>query len=212
MVVQNLSGVDIAAGGIQMTCNGPTTFTVSNTTSVTNTASYAFNPVTDLTIVGGWSGACVVDAGTSNVAVLVQMRRPGVSAEAAAYEGFLASSTDTKVIVPLMSKRQTNGFATVATIQNLGSTTANVTLTYTPSAGYGGSASPIILNKTIAGNGNLVQNLRTLLSTDVPEVPEGWYGTLLVTSSQPIVAFVQLTNYKGAAGDTLMAHQAFTQP
>jgi hypothetical protein len=214
VIVQNLSGGDIPVGGIQMTCNGPSTFTVSNTAIVANNASYAFNPVTDLTIVGGWSGACSVDTsaapGPYNVVVLVQMRRPGVSAEAAAYEGFLASITDTKVVVPLMSKMQGNGFATVATIQNLSGTDAPVTLTYTPSASYGGSALPIVIPATIPGNGNLNQNLRFLAG--VPEIPAGWFGTLVVTGTHPIVAFVQLTNYLGAAGDTLMAHQAFTQP
>jgi len=85
-------------------------------------------------------------------------------------------------------------------------------LTYMPSAAYGGSQTPIVIAATIPAGGNLIQNLRF---GDVAQVPDGWYGTLLVEpvgTARPIVAFVQLTNIKGLAGDTLMAHDAFTLP
>ena len=91
---------------------------------------------------------------------------------------------------------------------------AEVKLTYTPSVDYTGSQTPIILTRTIPPSGNLIQNFRT---NDVPEVPDGWFGTLLIepveiSSARPIVAFVQLTNILGLPGDTLMAHDAFTLP
>jgi len=51
----------------------------------------------------------------------------------------------------------------------------------------------------------------------VPELPEGWYGTLVVESDQPVHAFVQLTFLRDInpglpGGDNFMAHIAFTQP
>lgn len=53
--------------------------------------------------------------------------------------------------------------------------------------------------------------------SEVPEIPDGWYGTLVVEPDdgqpgRPIVGFVQLTNYREPIGDTFMAHDAFTLP
>jgi hypothetical protein len=220
--IMNLSGSEIAVGGIVMSCkstvSSPTTFSAGNPSAVPNNASFAFNPVVDMTLPGNWTGACRI-ASTGNVVAFVQMRRPGVTSEVAAYEAFRTDGTDTRVVIPLVSKRQLNGFATAVTIQNLDPTNAAyVHLTYTPSAAYvagGGSATPIEFDRTIAGGGNLVQNHR--LVDDVPEVPVYWYGTLLVeaqsaTTARPLAAFVQLTNYLAPPGDTFMAHNAFTLP
>jgi hypothetical protein len=218
VAIQNVSGTEIASGSIAMQCtssiSSPATINLTSTTAVADGAAYYFNPVTDTTIPTNWSGACRLTA-PQNVVVFVQMRRPGVSDETGAYEAFPATSTDTKVVIPLMSKRQNNGFATVATIQNLDSTnTANVKLTYTPSSLYTGSSTPITLHKTIIPGGNLIQNLRF---NEVTEIPNGWFGTLIVEAddgqpARPLVGFVQLTNYMGVAGDTFMAHDAFTLP
>ncbi|WP_322506644.1 hypothetical protein [Anaerolinea sp.] len=218
VAIQNVSGVEIAAGGITMECTStistPATINLTSTAALPDGAAYYFNPVSDTTIPANWSGACRLTA-SQNVVVFVQMRRPGVSDETGAYEAFPASSTNTKVVIPLMSKRQANGFATVATIQNLDTVNAaNVKLTYTPSPSYTGSSTPIVLHKTIPAGGNLIQNLRF---NDVPEIPNGWFGTLVVEAddaqpARPLVGFVQLTNYLGAAGDTFMAHDAFTLP
>jgi hypothetical protein len=44
-------------------------------------------------------------------------------------------------------------------------------------------------------------------------LPDGWVGSLqIVSASQPINGFVQLTNYINTTGDTFMAHDVFTQP
>lgn len=217
VAVQNISTTEIPVGALDMECKSsvstPSTLTLSNTTAVSPNSAYYFNPVSDLTITGNWTGACTITS-SQNVVVFVQMRRPNVTDETAAYEAFPMTGTGTKIVIPLMSKRQANGFATVATIQNLSTTNSvDVKLTYTPSASYGGSSTPIVLpTKTIPAGGNLIQNLRY---GEVPEIPNGWYGTLLIEpvgTAQPIVAFVQLTNYLGVAGDTLMAHDAFTLP
>jgi len=218
VAIQNVSGSEIASGGITMQCTSsistPATINLTNTAAVPDGAAYYFNPVVDSTIPANWSGACRLTA-SQNVVVFIQMRKPGITDETGAYEAFPATSTDTKVVIPLMSKRQTNGFATVATIQNLDTTNvANVKLTYTPSSSYTGSSTPIVLHKTIPPSGNLIQNLRF---NEVPEIPNGWFGTLVVEAddgqpARPLVGFVQLTNYLGVVGDTFMAHDAFTLP
>ena len=220
VAVQNLSGSAIATGTIQLACvpdpglQGYTPFTLTNASEVGNAAAYYFNPVTDNSIPAGFYGSCIVEA-PANVVSFVQMRFISTG-EAAAYEAFPAGGTDTKVIVPLVAKRLSNGFATAVTIQNLGTTTATVSLTYNPSPDYTGSSDPIEINNvTIPAGSSLIQNHRT--TDGVTELPEGWFGTLVVQGDQPIVAFVQLTFVKSInpglpSGDNFMAHDAFTQP
>ena len=197
----------------------PATLAISNTASVPNNASYVFNPVTDTTIPTNWSGACIVSlANSANGVVYVQMRRPGLNDEFAAYEAFPTNSPYTRAVIPLVSKHQPNGFATTVTVQNLDtSNVAKVRLTYTPAAAYvasGGSATPIVRNLDIAPGGNIQENLRF---NDIPAIPDQWYGTLVVeaqpsTTARRIVSYVQLTNWQSPPGDTLMAHDAFGLP
>lgn len=219
IAVQNLSGASIPANGVQVTCTkdaaspGPSTLNMSNAAAIGNSASYFFNPVTDTSIPGGWFGSCRIQA-SGNVVAFVQMRTIGTD-EAAAYEAIPAGGTDRTVFVPLVAKRLGNGFATAVTIQNLSTTNAaHVNLTYVPSSDYvtsGGSSSNMVIpNVEIPASGSLIHNHRT--TSGVPQLPEGWFGTLVVESSdQPIHAFVQLTRIGTASGDTFMAHNAFTQ-
>jgi hypothetical protein len=223
VAVQNLSGASIPAGGVTLSCtpdpgsSGLSAFTKSNTTPIADQGSYYFNPVTDATIPALWFGSCSVNSGTSNVVVFVQMRYTSNS-NAAAYEAINASGTNTKSFVPLISKRLANGFATAATIQNLSSTNpATVTLTYTPSPDYvtgGGSATPLVTTAVIPASSSLIQNQRLSgFQVGSTAMPDGWYGTLSVSSSgTPVDGFVQLTNYLNPAGDTFMAHDNFGQP
>jgi hypothetical protein len=218
--VQNLSGAPIAAGGIVVTCTDPNNVQVvkSNTDAVPNKGSWAVNPVTDTSIPELYQGSCIVNS-TGNVVAIVQMRFINTG-EAAAYEAFRGGSTDTKVIVPLVAKRLPNGFATAITIQNMDTTNAaTVTLTYTPSPEYvtaNPGAQPIVISgQSIPAGGNLIQNHRT--EGGVPQLPNGWQGTLVVTGDRPLAGFAQLTfasfiNPNLPGGDKFMAHDAFTQP
>jgi len=226
ITVQNLSGSTIAANGIQVACTpdasatGFAPFTKTNSAPVNNNESFFLNPVTDTSIPTGFAGSCVITA-SANVVAFVQMRFVATG-EAAAYEAIPDGGTDTKVIVPLVAKRLSNGFSSVVTIQNLSnSTTANVTLTYTPSPEYiagGGSAVPVTVNVNIPANASVIQNHRLQSGVNaVTALPDGWVGTLTASSNTPINAFVQLTFLKSInpglpGGDNFMAHNAFTQP
>lgn len=221
VIMQNLSGGDIAIGDVTLDCDAatgftPATFTQSNTTVIPANATFAFNPVGNSDYPNHWSGTCTVTSATGKDMVgIVQMRRPGVSEELAVYEAIPGESTDTRVVVPLISKNQANGFATAATIKNLSTTSsALVKLTFTPAATYGGSQTPVTFNATIPANGNLILSQRF---TGTPEIPDGWYGSLLVepqdsATAQPLAALVQLTNTLATTGDTFMAHIAITLP
>jgi hypothetical protein len=220
VIMQNLSGGDIPAGDVTLSCVAatgftPATLTQSNAAVIPANATFAFNPVGNAAYPNHWSGTCTVTSASGKGMVgIVQMRKPGVNDELAAYEAIPGSSTDKRVVVPLISKNQANGFATAATIKNLGASQAPVKLTFTPAATYGGSQDPVIINATIPANGNLILSQRF---SGTPELPDGWYGSLLVepqssTTAQPLAALVQLTNTRTTTGDTFMAHVAFTLP
>jgi hypothetical protein len=224
IAVQNLSGGSLAIGAVDVDCikdggSPGTDFSMSNTSAIPDNGSYYFNPVTDMTIQAEWYGACRITS-TGGIVSFVQMRYvPGTFA--AAYEAIKGDSTDTNVFVPLVAKRLANGFATVATIQNLNpSSTASVTFTYIPSPDYvleGGSSSNIVVGPyTIPAGGSLLHNHRLVgagTGTGQHNLPDLWYGSLTVSSSdQPIHGFVQLTYIIDSLGDTSMAHNAFTQP
>jgi len=221
VIMQNLSGGDIPAGDVTLDCVAaanftPATLTQSNAAVIPENATFAFNPVGNAAYPDHWSGTCTVTSATGKGMVgIVQMRKPGVNDELAAYEAIPGSSTDKRVVVPLISKNQANGFATAATIKNLSvSSPAPVKLTFTPSATYGGSQTPVTFNATIPAGGNLILSQRF---TGTPELPNGWYGSLLVepqdpATAQPLAALVQLTNTLATTGDTFMAHIAFTLP
>jgi hypothetical protein len=221
--IQNLSGSTLNAGDIDVSCtpdatsSGLSSFVVSNPAAVAANETYIVNPVTDNSIPANWFGACRIQAPAGkNVAAFVQMRRPGQSSDAAAYEAIRGGGTNTTVQIPLMAKRLSVGFSTVATIQNLNiSQAATVTLIYTANPASGFSGSTTVPNLSIPAGGSLIRNLRLPYNAGnavTENLPDGWYGSLKVTSNRPIDAFVQLTTVGATSGDTLMAHGVFTQP
>ncbi len=113
--IQNVSGSIIPANGITVSCKAgsgfsPATFTKQNSTSIPNNSAFAVNPVVDTSIPGNWSGSCTVSS-SGNVVVIVTLRSPGFNSNSGAYEAFnINQSTNTKVVIPLMSKRQAKWF------------------------------------------------------------------------------------------------------
>lgn len=216
IAVQNLSGGDIPAGGISVVCTkdatspGTGSFTLTNATPVTNRATYFFNPVTDATIPSEWYGSCRITTTGFDTVAFVQMRVVN-GGQAGAYEAIRADGTKTKVVVPLYAKRLDNGFASVVTIQNLSSANvANVQLQYVGAAGLPANCSAAIAAQ-IPANGSLQQNHRVESGGQaVPQIGNNCFGTIVVTSDQPIDGIVQLTDISGLPGDTFQVHNAFT--
>lgn len=237
ITVQNLSGAPIAANGITLTCTknpnnpGPTTITASLPAELGNTASYSFNPVTNTTMFpdAGWGGSCRINSGSANVVAIVQMRyvnAPSGFTGAAAYEAIPEGGTDNTEIIPLVAKRLANGFASVAIIQNLDFVnSATVHLVYTPAVecalsicdinddGVLDDADKIIPADVVIPAGASIQRNHRLASGAEAEtlLPDGWQGSLVVTSDKAVAGFIQLTNISILTGDTFMAHNAFTQ-
>jgi hypothetical protein len=229
VAVQNVSGAQIPVGGITLTCTKDpaspgANFTSSNTTAVNNNAAYYFNPVVPATVpeaTDGWFGACTVDSGSAQTAVFVQLRTVAGN-RAGAHEGLPLDSTATELVFPLYAKRLTNGFASAFTIQNLGGAAANVSLNYVGGEGLPGGCSATF-SKTIPAGGSLIQNHRLPTVNDpsvdnpnsVPQLDANCFGTLTVTSDQPIQGFAQLDLLDDlldpdAGGDPFQAHNAFS--
>jgi len=237
--VQNISGSEIPAGSLDLACTPDPTrpgllpLTSTNAAAVPDKGAFEFNTNTNLVdFPRNWYGSCQVSTDTDqDIIGIVQSRYVGVSTTngAAAYELLPSGTTDTTMMAPLILKRLTNGFATVATILNLSSSDANVTLVYKPSltecpvaacdVNHDGSvtaADAITVLKTISPNSSIQRNHRLPISSTSPDaentLPDLWTGSLVVTSDQPINGYVQITNYLYTNGDRFMSYVAFTSP
>ena len=191
---------------------------VQNPAAVKDYGLYVVDPINDLSLPEGWTGSCMI-ASTGNVVALVQMRWLGTN-RGAVYEAVRTPGQRTRLMIPMAAKRLSNGFATVTTVQNLNAyATAHVTFTYLPAPGCtdinGQSCSTLTLsNVAIPGGWELSHNLRVTSGAEaVPGLPDYWFGTLRIESSdQPIDGMVQLTNILVATGDTYAAHNVFAIP
>lgn len=225
--IQNLSTAPINANTINVNCTDgrpglDQDFTLTNPDSIPGLASFYVNPVTDMTLPADWYGSCVVDPGAAanDLGVLIQQRRPGASDDGAAYQaetfevGGSGGSSPGSITVPLVAKRLANGFATAVTIQAYGfnldeddnplPTTVN--LRYIPEGG----GTPILVGPfTIEPFGILIRNHRLdgNGANAEPALPDGWVGSLQITSDSFISGYVQLTNIIDQPGDNLMAHE-----
>jgi len=77
-------------------------------------------------------------------------------------------------------------------------------LTYTPSGG----GTPIVRTGiTIPAESSIVRNFR-LSSTELPEITDGWQGSLKIVSDQPVHAYIANTYITPPNGDQFMAYTA----
>lgn len=216
LAIQNLDGAPIPANDLVLSCTkdptslGAATLTVSNASVIPDKSAYYFNTYTDhVNFPDNWYGGCILSStGGHKVVTFIQYRYIS-TADQAAYGAIPSLSTDKTLYVPLVAKRLSNGFATTATIQNLSTTnTATMTLTYTPS---GGGTSIVRPGVTIPPGASIIRNFRQG-GTEAPDMPDGWVGTLKVSSDQPIQAYLANTYTTPPTGDRFAAYQGFTTP
>ncbi len=213
--IQNMSGSEIPAEDITLSCKKDATSGGSDTITAKNTAAFPYRSVytfnttnTSVFPEASWYGGCVVSSASSkNIVVLVQHRYVG-GGDTGAYIAIPGTSTDKTLYVPLVAKRLANKFATTATIQNLNeSQPATVDLIYTP---LGGGTPIVRYNVVIPAGGSIIRNFR-LPDTESPEMPDGWVGTLKVVSDQPVQAFLANT-FMTINGDQFQAYSGVTKP
>jgi hypothetical protein len=124
------------------------------------------------------------------------------------YGAVPGNQTSKKVSVPLVAKRLANGFANTVNIQNLSDDTeAILKITYVPSPTEGTGAIFVRTDIVVPPGGSYLRNFR-LPETELPDMPDGWVGSMVIESTTPIAAFVQNT-YLTAYGDRLMAYLGF---
>ena len=211
LAIQNLSGVEIPVNDLTLSCikdagaPGPDTLTLHNTVAVANYGSYTFNTLTDTTrFPTGWYGSCDVSSATDKDTVVLIMYRYINNAGQAAYNAVPGNLTSTKVSIPLVAKRLANGYANAVTIQNMANTPATITITYIPTAG---GANIVRTGITIPAGGSYIRNFR-LTETEAPEMADGWVGSMVVESTNPVAAYVANT-YLTPSGDQFMAYLGF---
>jgi hypothetical protein len=147
---------------------------------------------------GSWAGAVVVTADQQIVAV----GRPHIGAQVTTYNGFLSGTTT--VYVPMLFKNQWS-YNSALYIQNTnGSSAANLTITFRDVNGNLNCTKTDTL-PAHAAKGYWIPDL----SCNTGSLPSSWYGSVVVQSSQPVVATArphlieQVTTYNGfPAGST----------
>jgi hypothetical protein len=219
--IQNVSnGAPIPVNDLTLSCiKDPTapasaaaTLSIPNATAIPDNGLYTYNTANDtVRFPALWYGGCKISSATNMKFIVMVQYRYLSSPDQGAYIAIPATSTDKTLYVPLVAKRLSNGFATTATIQNLNETTAaTVTLIYTDSAGASFSYPGV----TIPAGGSIIRNYRQP-TTEQDKMPDGWVGTLKVTSDQPIQAYLANTYLPGfnpLNGDQFMAYTGFTKP
>jgi hypothetical protein len=170
-------------------------------------ASQTFDQSSNSCLTSGFVGAASVNGGSNSIAVTVMQvtgSTSGLKPSLLAYNGFIDSATNP--VMPLVSSGF-YGSGTGIQIQNTGTVNTNVTLTYTPSAGFPGA--------TCTETKSVTAGASTTFS--FPSLPAGCYtnggaggansfvGSARVTgnsASQPLVGIVnQVTvgQYNAAA-------------
>ncbi len=194
VAIQNISGVEIPAADITISCKkdassgGSATLSYTNTSAFPDKSLFAFNFGDTVKFPeGNWYGGCVVSSATNKNMVVLVTHRYLSGGDSGSHLAIPGNSTDKTVYVPLIAKRLSNGFSTGVSIQNLNeSATATVTLTYTQSNGTVTTRTGVI----IPAGGSIIRNFR-LSTTESPELTDGWVGTLkIVSSDQPIQAYI----------------------
>jgi hypothetical protein len=230
--VQNLSGGSMAVGTLKLDCTADSISAVAtpihllNTDLIPSNATYEFNSasLSPTDAPAGWHGSCVVSSTTGDknlaVAVFVRHINNATNGGGAGFMGIpdpVGAEIDKykTVTLPYLNKRLANGVATVISVENLGATEATVTLTYKASQEFVGDPQSLVVpNVKIQPGEALVRNYRLTGVDPVtePGLPDTWFGSLTITSNQPIQAYTFVTNYLNALGDTYFGFNGFPLP
>jgi len=195
---------------IQTTASSSTDVSVSyaGTTCTENVSIPAFSSITldqstNTCLPVGYVGAASISSLDEIVASVIQVTEG--SKQLLAYNGF--TSANTNPVMPLVSSNYYSS-GTGIQVQNTGTQSSQVTLTYTPSEGYPGASCTEI--KTIAagdsetfGFPQLPSSCGTLGTGVTDTLRGGFVGSAKVTAnstSQPLVAIVNQINRSSAQG------------
>jgi len=190
--VQNLSTSEASAEIVFYNENGNQGASVQATIPASGSTTYAILPDS---VPAGFNGSAVISS-NQKVAAIVNLVSPDISLSfgGEAYIGFESGSRN--VSLPLLFKNF-SGFNTFFNVQNVGSTTANVTVTYRGQ----GITGTVQERATIPPNAarRFDQNANT-------QIPSNFFGSATITSDQDIVAAVVQVG-----PTTVLAYNGFTE-
>jgi hypothetical protein len=207
IMVQN-TGSDAATVSITFnaaTGSTPPTFTKSGVV-IQGGATFYYDLESEAGLNPGWQGSAVVDAGTGQVAVVVNMFFGPNGLQT--YNAFPSTSAGANWAVPLFMSRLVGGklLSTPVAVQNVSGSTipaGNIQLNCT---GTDLSNPPFSKTSTTAVANNAAYYFNPV--TDM-SIPNNWQGSCVVAAGANVVVFVQMRKLDPSYSDQSAAYEAF---
>jgi len=165
LTVQNMG--DAAVTVTVTYSNGAT-----NTKTIPAKASQLFYTPNESGLPNGWLGSAKIEAPGGTIVALVN--ESDANNRAASYTGFAGGGTTSNA--PIVLKKY-YGYSTSITCQNIGTTTTNITVTY--------SNGVVETKNNVAVNGTAL-----FYQPNNTSLPNGFNGSAVITASQPIVCVI----------------------
>ncbi len=195
--------------------NATVTVTYAGTSCTENAtiapnAAHTFDQSTNTCLTDGYVGAGSISSDQPVAAIVMQVTSDtsGLMPNLLAYNGFTSASTEP--VMPLVSSGYYNS-GTGIQIQNTGSTDTDVTLTYTPSAGFPGAS--CTETKTVPASNSVTfgfPNLPTSCYTNGGSAgSNAFVGSALVTGNSTNQNLVAIVNQVTTGTSNAAAYSAF---
>jgi hypothetical protein len=169
---------------------------VDTTVTVAPGATYYHNLENDANVVttSGFQPATFTSNGPEILVIQSQfgISNAGVPVLLTHTPGFRESDASSRVYLPNISARLTNGNSIVHTFQNIGPNPINVTVTYITDPTCSGCPTPTPITQS-----GLASNAAFAVNPRVGQLPTGWFGSAIATvgdGSNSLVAFTNQIN------------------
>jgi uncharacterized repeat protein (TIGR01451 family) len=186
LFVQNTTGADADITLTFYDDSGSAVSVVTDTLSPYGSGVYDQATMEDL--LPTFEGGAIVTS--TQPIVAIGNARPSDANSLLSYNGILASTAGETVILPSVV-RQFYGYDSDIWIQNVGPNTV-VTMTYTGQQNMGGEAVEAYITTTISSQAAHVYRL-----TDLSELSDGFYGSVMIESSSPLAIVVWESTVNG---------------
>jgi hypothetical protein len=192
----NVQNAGSAAADISISYSGTA---CTETGTIQPGAALTFDQTTNSCLASGYVGAAsITNATTSQPLVAVVMQIKASAKSLLAYNGFASTDASTAPIMPLVSSGYFNSITGIQ-IQNTGGASTDVTVSYTPSTGFPGTA--CTETKTIAAAAS------TTFFLPVPAAcGASFVGSAKVTANTASQNLVAIVNQINSANSTSSAY------
>lgn len=149
--------------------------------------------------------AVVSNSAGQNLVVNVNQLKTVAPGQGSAYSGFDPSTATTEIVIPTLMAFN-GGFVTGFLVQNVGSSTATFTATFTTSAGAYTSPEVEVASGIAGGAGFNFRQYAGQWTDATKNNSQRWVGSAIVRCSQPCVAVVNQLIMTGATADSLLTY------